>query len=220
MKKIFLHLLLLVCGLTANAQGFHYGVEAGINLSHPDMTYSTTTKTRVGAVVGVRGEYDFQSNTNGLYISAALKWAQKGHKTESFLGHNGVPNSYVKGKVTLNYLELPIHIGYKLALSNQVSLFGEAGPYIGYAAWGKTKYDVIGQNQTIEKKVFDKNDGFKRFDAGVGIDLGVQLYKHYQVRLGYERGLTQIENNKNIPAGSPKSKYHNSNFNITLGYTF
>src|SRR3712207_9418521 len=96
MKKLVFGLLLLVCGLQVNAQKSRYGVEAGISLSHPDASYNTLRGTKVGAVVGVFGEYNFKSDNDGLYLSTGLKWVQKGHKAESFWGYNGNPNSYAK----------------------------------------------------------------------------------------------------------------------------
>ncbi|MCI1740968.1 MAG: PorT family protein [Prevotella sp.] len=218
MKKLFLGMFLLCCCLYANAQGMRYGVNAGINLSKPAGNVDADG-VKMGAKVGFRGEYDFKSAADGFYLSSGLYWSQKGYKSHPFYGYAGNITSEVTSYVNLNYLELPVHIGYKLPCCKNLSLFGEAGPYVGYAAWGKSTAKVDGKKVSSSSKIFGHN-GFRRFDTGVGVQIGAQLFGHYQLIAGYERGFIQLSKDSNAGLPVKKEKYRNSSFDITLAYEF
>lgn len=219
-KTIILGMLLLGSIVGASAQGFRYGATAGVNLSHPTGNYATVEGVKAGAMVGLRGEYGFKSNSEGAYLSAGIGWSQKGHKTAQFANYGGNPNSSISGKITLNYITVPIHVGYKLPIGSRVSLLGEVGPYLGYAAWGKSILEVDGKETEKTSKVFG-DDGYKRFDMGVGLQIGVQVADHYQLLLGYERGLVrQNKNAKNEYSPTDKLSYRNSSFSVAIGFLF
>jgi hypothetical protein len=208
----------MCAGLSSRAQVARYGINAGINLSEP-VGNIDTDGFKVGGKIGFRGEYDLKSATDGLYLSSGLYWSQKGYKSNPYYGYGGDVNSEATSSINLNYLELPVHIGYKLACCNHLSIFGEAGPYAGYALWGKSTLKVDGKKVNSSSKVFGKN-GFRHFDAGVGVQIGVQFFEHYQLIAGYERGLTQLS--KDFDSGLPlaKEKYRNSSLDITFAYEF
>lgn len=219
-KTIILCLLLLGSIANASAQGFRYGVNAGVNLSHPTSNFATVDGVKAGAMVGLRGEYDFKSNSEGAYLSACIDWSQKGHRSAKFWNSGDTPNSYTTGKTTLNYITIPVHAGYKLPISSSVSLLGEVGPYFSYAAWGKSVIEKNGKEVKTSSKIFD-NNGFKRFDMGIGLQVGMQVADHYQLLLGYERGLVRQNKNEksNIPATGDLS-YRNSSFCVAIGFLF
>lgn len=218
MKKLLLSLFLLCCGLYVHAQGMSYGVNAGINLSKPAGNIDADG-VKMGAKVGFRGEYDFKSAEDGLYLSSGLCWSQKGYKSHPYYGYNGNANSEVTSSVNLNYLELPVHVGYKLPCCKNFSLFVESGPYVGYAAWGKSTVKVDGKKVSSSSKIFG-NNGFRRFDTGMGVQIGVQFFGHYQLIAGYERGFIQLSKDSNNGLPIEKDKYRNNSFDITLAYEF
>lgn len=184
--KAILIAALMVCGVsTVSAQtekGLRYGVTAGLNCSNfseGDMD------SRIGFHVGVRGEYNF---TNSLYGTASLLFSQKGAKFDE--------DGY-KVKENPGYLELPVMVGYRYGFDNGLSIFGETGPYFAYGICGKAKFG--------DAKVDFFEDGVKKFDAGWGINVGVE-YSKFQIRVGYEFGLSKIYDegdakNRNLTVG-------------------
>lgn len=194
MKKSFLVLALFVCAvLTVQAQEagkFRFGIGAGVNFSN--LNYEADHSGRTGYNVGIRTDY---SITDNLYLGAALNLTQKGCKIKD--------ESDIKLSPT--YIELPIHVGYRYAISENLSLFGEAGPYFAYGIMGKAK------NEYEDVDVFDI-DGIKKFDMGIGAAIGAEFVKHVQVRLGYDYGLTGFND------ADPAPKH--SNFHVGLAYMF
>ncbi len=195
---------LMACGaLTASAQQageFRFGVTAGMNV--PKIT-DNNSDCRIGFHAGVRGEYNF---TNNLYTNFGLQFTQKGCEADAeFEG--------VEGKVKMNpgYLEIPLNIGYRFNLGNNVSIFGETGPYFAFGVCGKEKVEVntaIGGGSV--KHDFFGDDGAQTFDGGWGLRLGVEA-SGFQIGLGYEYGFSKVWEN---------SSCHNSNFIIGLSYMF
>ena len=91
------------------------------------------------------------------------------------------------------YLELPVMAG---------------GPYLACGIAGKTKIDL--GNDTERKYDTFGDDALKRFDAGLGVGVALELGKVI-VGLDGQFGLVDVEK-----IGNPK----NTNFSIVLGYKF
>ena len=121
------------------------------------------------------------------------------------------------GSIKLNpcYLEIPVHIGYKYAVNDNFTLFANAGPYIGIGLFGKLKTTGEIKNElessvgTSSENIFG-DDGFKRFDLGLGLKAGMEFSKKYQISIGYDFGLTETSD-----AGTK-----NRNLMISLGFMF
>lgn len=110
--------VLCVCG-NINAQpSFRRAVTAGISTSHPK-----EFDRFMGGEIGVKGECVFPKN---FYLSTALSIANRGWNMPVYdLGEN-----LHKWECDVYYLEVPISVGYKYALSNTSDLFCELGPYL------------------------------------------------------------------------------------------
>lgn len=180
-----------------------FGVTAGMNLSNiTDMDLGS----RIGFHIGVRGDYNF---TDKMYLGAGVLFSQKGTRKSE----DGVTASMNPG-----YIEVPIHFGYRFYKSDDISVFGEVGPYFAIGICGKQKISYDGQykeafedvygSSEIEADIFGDN-GAKRFDAGLGLRVGVEFSK-FQVSLGYDLGLT------NMYDGGGK----NRNFTVGVTYMF
>ena len=61
----------------------------------------------------------------------------------------------------LNYLVVPVHIGYKIECSKSVSFFANVGPYAGVALWGKHKSYRNGKSFTLKVTFLVVNMGTK-----------------------------------------------------------
>lgn len=113
-------------------------------------------------------------------------------------------------KITLNYLEVPLYALYNYQLPSTGNIFGGLGPYFAYGIGGKMKSTYNGQ--TTEIKSFDKTNGFKPFDAGLGITAGYQIPNSFSFRVAYEIGFVNILRN----AFGDKAK--NRSISLNIGY--
>lgn len=231
--KTLIFSALLALGITsASAQEagkFRFGVTAGMNVSN---LTGTEMDSRIGFNLGVRGDYNF---TDKMYLGAGVIFSQKGASLSEEYTEEwemlGATNSYSwkeERKATPGYLEIPIHFGYRFYKSDNISVFGEVGPYFAFGLSGKAKvtttdsdgdeeedkYDYFGSTSDVKegKAVCDK-----RFDFGIGLRVGVEFSK-VQVSLGYERGLTKLYDY--YDANDKKKGVHNSNFMVGVSYMF
>jgi hypothetical protein len=161
-----------------------FGIIAGINNSK---FASGGINTIIGFHAGLKTEYHFSSVDKGIYIDAAALISLKGGKFSAWEGQSRKYNPY--------YIEVPIHIGYKLALNDRFSFLGNIGPYLGYGIMGNVV--EVNEGVTYRSDVFSEYYFTSRFDYGLGIRIGVEMMKKIQVTAGYDLGLDQIEN-KNL----------------------
>ena len=109
---------------------------------------------------------------------------------------------------TLNYLEVPLYAIYKYHLdgAGAGSIFGGLGPYLAYGIGGNVS------DGGTKISAFDGDDGFRRFDAGLGITAGYQMPQGFSFRLAYELGLA------NIQKSNFGDKAENRGFSLNIGY--
>lgn len=223
MKKILLFAFVMAMGLgSVNAQdNLKWGVVAGMNVSKLS---TAGLGNKIGYHVGARAELGLPQVANGLYLDAAALLSAKGAKTDA--GDLGGIN------VNATYLEIPIHVGYKYAINENFNVFGSFGPYVGIGLFGKTKVDELDYNGSHELvntsyKYNTFGDGYKRFDMGLGLNVGVEIQQKYRISLGYDFGLLKAfdaasENNGddeemeiNLASGAK-----NRNLTISVAYMF
>ncbi|MFV0328722.1 MAG: outer membrane beta-barrel protein [Dysgonomonas sp.] len=184
LKLSFLAFAILI-GINAGAQsatstmysyngierGLRFGIKAGVNIS--GFTGDNTESLRVssdqtGFNVGIFMEYTSSSN---LYFLTGLDYTTK---TEEV------------------YLQLPIHIGYKIGLTDNINLGYHLGPYLAQSLTGG--------------------------DLDLGLGLGMDLYiSKFRIGMGYDWGLTDTYYTYN---NGEESGFKNRNFSINIGYTF
>ena len=93
--------------------------------------------------------------------------------------------------------------------SGKVGLFGSFGPYMGVGIFGTNKLTV--GDQSSKPDAFS-SDGLKRFDFGLGLRGGVQMFDHYRIFIGYDCGVLYISQGYN--------KINNRNLYIGASYMF
>lgn len=196
-KTCFIAVAILL-GVNANAQDkpLEFGVKAGVNLSN--MTGDiNNTDAKVGFNVGVTMDYALSPD---VYLLTGLELTTKGFKYTSSLG-----------KVTLNpmYLQLPVHVGYKLAVAEGTKVVFHAGPYVAYGIAGKA---TVKNDLGKEKENVFSTGGLKEFDFGLGIGAGLEFGK-IGVGLGWDFGLVNVWDADNV-------KVKNMNGYLSLGYKF
>ena len=172
------------------------------------------------------------SDANGVYANAGAIITLKGSKQDYGDLGKSTTNAY--------YLEIPIHIGYKHYVNENLSIYGEVGPYIAFGIGGKleeTETEIDGDydydsgytltNSQSKSKLDTFGDGgLKRFDIGAGLRVGVELKNKYTFSLGYDWGFVDIYKDSGLESGieedvidlTPSAK--NSNLTISLGYKF
>ena len=210
---------LLMAVFMANAQNFdakdiQFEGVAGLNLS--DMG---GLGSKVGFHFGVKAETALSSLAEGVYANAGALISFKG-------------NEFFGLTTAANYLEIPVHMGYKHAINDKFAVYGEAGPYLAFGLFGKSDFDLeieygdINSSSIIKVSTFG-NDGFKlkRFDIGFGFRAGVEIQKKYTVSIGYDLGFIDTYKGSNLSMMDDgyidlTPKMNNTNFSISAGYKF
>ncbi len=190
--------LLLVVNVNAQEKPATFGVKAGMNLSTITGDETDDVKAKIGFNVGVTLDYTL---TSDLYLLTGLELSTKGCKEDVGLSKDATSN--------LMYLQLPIHLGYKLAVTDATKMVFHAGPYLAYGIGGKTKISESGVEVSVNS--FGSNR-LKRFDFGVGLGVGAEFGK-IGVGLGYDFGLVNIVDVDNV-------SNKNANAYLTVGYKF
>lgn len=198
--KTLLVAVAMACGfMSAAAQSegeFRVGVGLGMNVSQlTNIDYNS----RVGFNLGLRGEYYF---TDDVYLGTGLLYSLQGAR----LSNNGATS-----KLSPGYLQIPVHIGARMGLGDNLALFGEFGPYFAVGVSGKTKLSSGGLDISEDFFGDPDKDYAKRFDCGLGLRAGVEVHQ-FQIGVGYDFGLVKIyKDGKSV---------RNSNFNLGVAYMF
>ncbi|MEE1222291.1 MAG: porin family protein [Bacteroidaceae bacterium] len=188
---------------------------------------------KVGGTLGLKLDYVLP-HAHGTYLSAGLDWTMKGAKL-SVEAMGADRNAEATAKPSLHYLEIPIHVGFRYNLTENMGFYAEVGPYFAVGVGGKYKFSVDADGSEwsqIEDEftypIFKKQktrESFQRWDAGLGFRVGAEFNQRYNVMLGCDWGLTDmlrddyrdyVFDNGGIVLDKPK----NFNFTIAVGYRF
>jgi len=174
--------------------GFRIGMGVStVNSDSPALdANSSKTGLNAGFVIGTQ-----IAPMAPLFFESGLYYTEKGGKS-----------SYEGSKFTysLNYLELPLLLKYKVYTSSGVSVEPFAGGYLACGISGKMK----DYKQREAYSAF--SDDFKRFDGGLKIGCGVGFQMLY-AEASYDIGLANI-------GKDDFDDTKNGCFNLTLGVNF
>lgn len=190
---ISLFALLSFCG-TLHAQGFRIGpmAQGGIN-------FTNDSKTKATYSVGVKGEFDFKDAQQGWFLDAAILFSN--HNLQSTTYYETAHEATHSWKYSNYSLTIPVTVGYKFGLSDKLSLFAAAGPYIDLGLTGTSKvHSNSFAGADTETKVSDnvyKDKLFNRFSVGANVKLGLDIARHYQVSLSYDQSLSHLSKGSN-----------------------
>ena len=170
MKKLYSLVIAAVAAValsfTAQAGDSYYEVFGGLNFSTVDYN---GVDFRTGVHVGLRGALEIPSVTQGFYVNAATALSYRGFKADT-VSYNPC------------YLDIPVHAGYKYENDDRITLFAEAGPYVGIGLFGKSE----GRN------IFSDEVGYKRIDLGLGLRTGIEIDKKYVISVGGDFGFLNV----------------------------
>lgn len=208
-KNLSLTLIAILSVAIVSAQEFRMGITGAMNVSRyavESAGISVTTDSRIGFKAGFRVEMEAPFITDGFYFDSELLLSSRGAKLSSIVNEIDV-------KLTSRpyYLEMPIHIGYRIPISSNFDVYASFGPYFALGIFGTerlTTGDVATKPDTFS------NDNLKRFDFGLGVKAGVGMFDHYRIFLGYDWGLVNIAQN------SADDKINNRNFYVGMAYMF
>ncbi|WP_029903102.1 porin family protein [Prevotella sp. 10(H)] len=212
---VIITLLLFVTSANAQDKPLTFGVKAGMNLSNFSGDGADGMDAKIGFNVGVTVDYQL---TQELYLLTGLEFTMKGGKDKGTLSLPGYDYTYTgEEKDNPMYLQIPIHLGYKLAVADATNIVFHAGPYIAYGVGGKSKikgsYASAGENAYVDTDIdFFGKDRAKKFDMGLGLGATVEFGK-IGVGLGYDFGLLNMSRSSEL-------KVRNMNAYLTLGYKF
>ena len=200
MKKLKLSLVIAFLGMISivGAQNASFSIRGGLNMSNFYGDELSDKNMKIGFHAGVGADFEFAPNIalqTGLFYTA--KGAEYSSKDEGDL---------IDVNTTANYLQLPIHLAYKIDVTPGTKVVLHAGPYLAYGIGGKVKAGPLSVN------TFDGDLGFKPFDAGLGLGVGAE-FGRILVDLGWDMGLTNISR---FDSGNVKTQ----NAYLSLGYKF
>ena len=205
MKRIILALVAIVMALNVSAQDLRWGAVGAVNFSWMRAKaagVAISSDSYIGFQAGAKAEMDLADYlTDGFFADGALVYNLKG-------------GSYSGSHTNLGYLQIPLNLGYRTPLSNDVSFIAGLGPYFGLGVLGK---DVVKEGDTkVKTDVF--GESMQRFDFGLNYKLGVEMWNQWQFYLGFEHSLLNIA--KSSMDGEGDIKVRPLNFYIGTAFMF
>ncbi|MDR0698511.1 MAG: PorT family protein [Tannerella sp.] len=194
--KFFLIVAALLVVSTADAQ-LRFGVKGGVNVAKAKFEKKyfksgNITGFHVGPTLeGMVGQ-------GGIGIETAVLYSQKGFNSDN-------------GKVRNAYMEIPLHLKFKLGLP-LVNPYVAVGPYIDIRIAGDKKWDVSKTTEGIIHQIKTKS-----FGAGLDFSAGAEVFKNLQLGITYSLGLTDNYETFNVKdIESYKGKAHTWSVNATI----
>ena len=200
MRKLKLGLVIAFLGVISlvGAQNASFSIKGGVNLSNFYGDELNDKSMKVGFHAGIGADFEFAPN---IALQTGLFYSTKGAEFS-----NTDDGDIISSDVTANYLQLPLHIAYKIDVTPGTKVVLHAGPYVAYGIGGEAKFGPLSLD------TFDKDLGFKPFDAGFGLGVGAEFGK-ILVDLGWDMGLTNLSRVDNVDIKT-------QNAYISLGYKF
>ena len=237
MKKIFaLALAAIMCASSAKAleyipeSGFTVQGLFGMNISnfrHPDAAFDGLTDPKAGFNLGVRGEYMLPS-CYGVFVNLGVNYTMKGAKMDVAAS---LPDDYsCTVKYRPCYIEIPLHVGYRFNVLDNLGVFADFGPYFAIGVNGKEKFEFDGDAvEDYSTKFFRNSDmdlgEIQRYDFGLGFRVGAEYANHHSLNFSFDWGLTDMYRDSYRREffkenGYELGKLKNFNAGITYGYRF
>lgn len=237
MKKIFaLALAAIMCASSAKAleyipeSGFTVQGLFGMNISnfrHPDAAFDGLTDPKAGFNLGVRGEYMLPS-CYGVFVNLGVNYTMKGAKMDVAAS---LPDDYsCTVKFRPCYIEIPLHVGYRFNVLDNLGVFADFGPYFAIGVNGKEKFEFDGDAVEDRSTKFFRNSKMilgeiQRYDFGLGFRVGAEYANHHSLNFSFDWGLTDMYRDSYRRKFFEKNdfelgKLKNFNAGITYGYRF
>ncbi|MDE6304283.1 MAG: PorT family protein, partial [Paramuribaculum sp.] len=179
----------------ANAQKWNFGIEAGyVNNTLAVDEYKSTARN--GFKIGADAEYTLK---NHLSFESGLSYIRKGATVS---GNNMLSSRISSIKFSeMNYLQIPLMIGYKVETGSGFSFKPQIGGYFAAGINGDsfvTGTDNFNQPYEARVNTFSTTTSINgvapfrpchRADGGLSFALNLN-YRHFSVKAQYDLGLT------------------------------
>lgn len=206
MKKMRLTAVIAMLAIvTAVSAQVSLGIKGGVNMSNFVYDDEVNDKNpKIGFNIGLAADVDFAPN---MALQTGLFLSTKGFKTVN----DAIDVEYTEN---LMYLQLPLHLAYKVDVTPGSRIVFHAGPYVAYGVGGSRKANVgnLSGEWDVDKIFGDANGQYKPFDAGLGLGVGAEMGA-FLIDLGWDMGMVNISNRDN---GNTK----NQNAYLSVGYKF
>lgn len=224
-KYVFIFILALTTFSTAWGQ-WRKGIHVGIG--HSDALSKAKHSGMVSYTAGVFGEYRFGS---GFVLHGELNYVNKGATLDKpeMQQWNGIINRY---EFHLDYVEVPLSMGYALRLGDEFAITPRAGMYAAYGVggYGLLTTDNLKADQdpgimrvepfkVTQGKMPAQNaqyffDAFQRQNVGIVLSVDTDISKRFRLSLNSQFGLLY-----------PLAQYstgsvHLRNITLSIGYAF
>ncbi len=220
MKKLKLSLVIALLGIVSlvGAQTASLSVKGGLNMSNFYGDNLNDKSLKPGFHIGVGADLEFVPN---ISLQTGLFFSTKGAKYQYDIPVVG----NIEYNITANYLQLPIHLAYKIDVTPGTKIVLHAGPYLAYGIGGKRNIDsafsddlkpILGKQ---EINTFDKDFGYKPFDYGVGLGVGAE-FGVILVDLGWDIGLNNIARGLKVGQTTYSQNIKNQSAYLSVGYKF
>lgn len=226
MKKIFTLILALVA-VASSAMALEYEPESGLTYQAQfGMNISNFrgqpigTDPKPGFNLGVRAEY-MLPGCAGVYLNAGALYGMKGAQIDAIGGTL---------KARACYAEIPIHVGFRYNVIEDLGLYADFGPYFAIGTNGKSLMDFDDDAMDdIKTRFFRKDDGdfgdIQRFDFGLGFRVGAEYINHHSLTVGMDWGITDMYTGDyrkayKIQTGVALDPMKNFNASISYAYRF
>ncbi len=209
MKKIILFsIAILLASVTFGQLGF--GIKAGVNMNSLSTDLSDYEKA---------AKAGFQA---GAFLRIGDKWhlqpeayftAKKGELTYDVdYGNQNVSN--INQEITLNSVDVPVLIGYKLIDPPMLNVRLQAGPVASIVT--SKKFDIMVDKQTVDTPD-DYPDNFNDLNWGLQFGAGVDFLM-LTVDVRYELGLNNIYSKPDGATAADVGELKNNVFFVSVGW--
>lgn len=228
LKKISICALALCFSTAISAQNNDTKIEkevfAGLSMNNFAGDDIDGADMKMGFHAGFTARYFFVKD---FFLEGALGIATKGYKSSKVMSSGQYwddEGANYDGSISVKYtsynVDLPILVGYKFSLNDDLNFKIKVGPYLTYAISGKeteegymiTYPDIHSSEKEYineETKIGDM-DGFNNF--GYGIHAGISAdYKQFILSASYQRAFSKVFDD---------AKAYEQNILISLGYRF
>lgn len=233
---ILIIFLIITLGIYAQRRNILGDFKVGANFSEMDIEGANMYKQpRFGFSLG--GNVSFRLFSN-MYFQTGFSLTKKGlrqHNTSVDVKDESL-NEYIendlKQTIDINYMQVPLSLGFEIPLSKSFFINMYGGVYGGYAFrgyvipyTGTSTYWIAG-NKTVEWINNEEEDIFdtrriKRFDYGAIGSVGL-VWNIYTLTFAYEHGLYDVADINTLADDNSGTKkiLKNRNVSVALGFRF
>lgn len=211
-----------------NAQ-VHLGVELGMNVSSLAIK---SNSHNVDVAGGLSVDYLFN---NGVMLQSGLYYSSKG--ASGLWDQYNYSSELRQADIHLGYIELPLMVGYRIPVMNNVYLVPAAGIYFACGVAGYGEIDAIVSNSEGYARGSERWDNpykdlkwdwladteikaFDRFDSGLRFGLSGEISR-FVVSFTYDLGLKKVWSGFDTESYNTSThKMKNRTGCISIGYKF